>query len=40
MMIQRKEYLDKLLGWKEEKVIKVITGEQWGYPGTGSVFEF
>ncbi len=25
-MIQRKEYLDKLLGWKEEKVIKVITG--------------
>lgn len=26
MMIQRKEYLDKLLGWKEEKVIKVITG--------------
>lgn len=26
MMIQRKEYLDKLLGWKDEKVIKVITG--------------
>ena len=26
MMIQRKEYLNKLLGWKEEKVIKVITG--------------
>jgi len=25
-MIQRKEYLDKLLGWKEENVIKVITG--------------
>lgn len=25
-MIQRKEYLDRLLGWKEEKVIKVITG--------------
>lgn len=25
-MIQRKEYLDKLLGWKDEKVIKVITG--------------
>lgn len=25
-MIQRKEYLDKLLSWKEEKVIKVITG--------------
>lgn len=25
-MIQRKEYLNKLLAWKEEKVIKVITG--------------
>ena len=26
IMIQRKEYLEKLLGWKDEKVIKVITG--------------
>ena len=25
-MIQRREYLDKLFSWKEEKVIKVITG--------------
>jgi len=25
-MIQRKEYLNKLLSWKDEKVIKVVTG--------------
>lgn len=25
-MIQRKEYLEKLMSWKDEKVIKVITG--------------
>lgn len=25
-MIQRKEYLDKLLSWKDEQVIKVVTG--------------
>ena len=25
-MIQRKEYLEKLIAWKDERVIKVITG--------------
>ena len=25
-MVQRKEYLDKLLSWKDDKVIKVVTG--------------
>lgn len=25
-MVQRKEYLDKLLSWKDEQVIKVVTG--------------
>lgn len=25
-MIQRKEYLDKLIQWKDEQVIKVVTG--------------
>ncbi len=26
MLIERKEYLDKLLGWKDKRIIKVITG--------------
>ena len=25
-MVQRKEYLDILLSWKDDKVIKVVTG--------------
>ena len=25
-MIERKEYLDKLIAWKDEQVIKVVTG--------------
>ena len=25
-MVQRKEYLDKLISWKDEQVIKVVTG--------------
>ena len=25
-MVERKEYLDKLIGWKDEQVIKVVTG--------------
>ena len=25
-MVQRKEYLDQLISWKEEQVIKVVTG--------------
>lgn len=25
-MVQRKEYLDQLIGWKDEQVIKVVTG--------------
>ena len=25
-MVERKEYLDQLIGWKEEPVIKVVTG--------------
>ncbi len=25
-MIERKEYLDKLISWKDEQVIKVVTG--------------
>ena len=26
MLIERKEYLDKLLAWKDKQLIKVITG--------------
>ena len=25
-MVQRKEYLDQLINWKDEQVIKVVTG--------------
>ena len=25
-MVQRKEYLDQLISWKDEQVIKVVTG--------------
>ena len=25
-MVERKEYLDELIGWKDEQVIKVVTG--------------
>ena len=25
-MVERKEYLGQLIGWKEEQVIKVVTG--------------
>ena len=25
-MVERKEYLEKLISWKDEQVIKVITG--------------
>ena len=25
-MVERKEYLEQLIGWKEEQVIKVVTG--------------
>ena len=25
-MVQRKEYLDQLIAWKDEQVIKVVTG--------------
>ena len=25
-MVERKEYLEQLINWKDEKVIKVITG--------------
>lgn len=25
-MIERKNYLEKLIAWKDEKVIKVVTG--------------
>ena len=25
-MVERKKYLEQLIGWKEEQVIKVVTG--------------
>ena len=25
-MVERKEYLDELIGWKDEQVIKAVTG--------------
>ena len=25
-MVERKEYIDELIGWKDEQVIKVVTG--------------
>ena len=27
-MVERKEYLDELIGWKDEQVIKAVTGIQ------------
>lgn len=26
MMIKRKEYLDKLIAWKDKQLIKIVTG--------------
>ena len=25
-MVERKEYIDELIGWKDEQLIKVVTG--------------
>ena len=26
MIIERKEYLDKLISWKDKRIIKIVTG--------------
>ena len=28
-MVERREYLDQLIQWKDEQVIKVVTGIRW-----------
>lgn len=26
MIVERKEYLDKLISWKDKRIIKIVTG--------------